>query len=271
MAGYSHTAEEKLQVARYLVERLIYAPESVDNFDLNSEGGIEVSYPTYQSLFEPTVPTNCVGFGWTSSEKQEAFEYFIRSIPRLAQEDSFPRLRGYGEQALSFCSAHNVTNAMELAMSVMATPENPCFDSALTLFEKRLVPSDAATLFVERCVTNAAISRLDGDYLASGYVAELNRRRSSLNAEVLTNGVAMAMRLPLRCQTSRQIDLLLLEMYPLYGLSSNRLDLCCRTLRYLHEQSPFGSEKVRQYFESATNQLMNAAQPLAVVEALRGL
>ena len=69
----------------------------------------------------------------------------------------------------------------------------------------------------------------------------------------------------------RAVDLLMLRVWPDYVSSSNRL-----VVAELAIAQTLGDERpedalVRNYFAPVTNQLMNAAQPLPEVEALRGL
>lgn len=255
---YSFSDEENISVGRFLIERLIHAPEAIDNIDKLGSKEIVVAYPTYESLFDVSIPIGNIGSAWTAEDKREAFEWFVRNLPTIEIGGRVKNVKRYGETALSFCFEYNVTNSTSLAMSVLSNPTNCCFGAAIPLFEKHLTPSDEITLFVENCVTNAEVKALDADYLASGYIAELRKQHNTLEPSVVTNGVHMALRLPVMCFTSKLTDMLLLELDPLYTSSSNRLVRANRVLEYLNRHQPFGADIARPYFENITNQLTGA-------------
>ena len=267
---FSYANEDNVELSRYLLDAITTAPENSDCIDGDGTGFIPVAYPTYESLFVKSIPEGHVGSGWTAEEKRVAFESFLMDVPRLAQTNTVRDLRFLVETAFSFCDQRGATNVMQFAMGILGSSCRIGESSAADIFQERVVPSLAMNEFVGVAVSNRT-SVVVADYLAADYADKLYDGIGGLDSSVITGGVSVLMRTLRGGFTAQGLDKILLAMEPAYSVSSNRLALAQWALRNQDEHPQFYENRVRQYFAPVTNQLLNAAQPLPEVEALRWL
>ena len=138
------------------------------------------------------------------------------------------------------------------------------------IFDANTVPSEEMNAFVELAITNRLTSTY-AEEIAGDYVGKIHKSLGTLDGAVVTNGTRMLLRVRQGDYSAVQLDKLLLDVYPEYASSSNRLALSERTLRTLVDDTIFCDKSIRPYFDAVTNQLHGATQPLPEVEALRGL
>ena len=113
----------------------------------------------------------------------------------------------------------------------------------------------------------------DRMYLVGAYANVLLRHRDDADPSSITNGLSVLKAGVQGWIGTIPLDRLCLEMYSGYAESSNRLDLALKALSSEVPSMKWWDYKssIHEYFTPVTNRLMNAAQPLPEVEALREL
>ena len=113
----------------------------------------------------------------------------------------------------------------------------------------------------------------DRMYLVGAYANVLLRHRDDADPSSITNGLSVLKAGVQGWIGTIPLDRLCLEMYSGYAESSNRLDLALKALSSEVPSMKWWDYKssILVYFTPVTNRLMNAAQPLPEVEALREL
>ena len=227
-----------------------------------------IAWPTAEDLFGYEMSTNVPGWNeWSSSDRRNAFGKFISGltncnwavVQQLEIEDAV--------NALELCRGLGCTNATpvakEMTMSVDA-PMSVRIAAAQLYFELsgNQLERDALT---EAIVTNKHVQ--DTRLFREGVYALQCNALSEDYDENRTNGVHESARMlysnlefPSRAE---DLDALLLKIYPTYSMSSNRLVVAQKGLS---NNRP--ARSLVEYFSPITNQLLNAAQPLPVVDGL---
>ena len=227
-----------------------------------------IAWPTAEDLFGYEMSTNVPGWNeWSSSDRRNAFGKFISGltncnwavVQQLEIEDAV--------NALELCRGLGCTNATpvakEMTMSVDA-PMSVRIAAAQLYFELsgNQLERDALT---EAIVTNKHVQ--DTRLFREGVYALQCNALSEDYDENRTNGVHESARMLYSNLEfpSRAVDLdaLLLKIYPTYSMSSNRLVVAQKGLS---NNRP--ARSLVEYFSPITNQLLNAAQPLPVVDGL---
>lgn len=266
----AYTRAEQNAVACYLIDRVRRGVDVIDSLGLESDREIHVQFPTYESLFVDTLPEGVPGHGWTADEKRAAFEAFLMDIPRLAATNEVEELALRGEVGLCFCDERGGTFAYVAATNLLVSSCMTCEGVAMDIFKNNYQPSREMNSFIEMVITNRPTSARV-EYLQSFYAGDIARSYCDQKRELAIDAAKMLMHNRCGGSASRQLDRMLSLACPEYAISSNRLDLAEWTLRDLELNPRLYGDSVRQYFESVTNQLMSATQPLIEVEALRGL
>ena len=227
-----------------------------------------IAWPTAEDLFGYEMSTNVPGWNeWSSSDRRNAFGKFISGltncnwavVQQLEIEDAV--------NALELCRGLGCTNATpvakEMTMSVDA-PMSVRIAAAQLYFELsgNQLERDALT---EAIVTNKHVQ--DTRLFREGVYALQCNALSEDYDENRTNGVHESARMlysnlefPSRAE---DLDALLLKIYPTYSMSSNRLVVAQKGLS---NNRP--ARSLVEYFSPITNRLLNAAQPLPVVDGL---
>ena len=270
LAGLGVATDDQIAVAAYLVRRITLAPDYIDCWEGLECANVEVTYPTYESLFERTVPPGNPGADWTPAQRRNAFEAFLMDVPRLAQTNTVENLGYLTETAFRYSDNRGATNVFECAKNILSTPCTVGEACAYSVFTEKVVPSEEMNAFVELAITNRPTSTY-AEGIAGDYVGKIHKSLGTLDGAVVTNGTRMLLRVRQGDYSAVQLDKLLLDVYPEYASSSNRLELSERTLRTLVDDTIFCDKSIRPYFDAVTNQLHGATQPLPEVEALRGL
>ena len=227
-----------------------------------------IAWPTAEDLFGYEMSTNVPGWNeWSSSDRRNAFGKFISGltncnwavVQQLEIEDAV--------NALELCRGLGCTNATpvakEMTMSVDA-PMSVRIAAAQLYFELSGNQLERDAL-AEAIVTNKHVQ--DTRLFREGVYALQCNALSEDYDENRTNGVHESARMLYSNLEfpSRAVDLdaLLLKIYPTYSMSSNRLVVAQKGLS---NNRP--ARSLVEYFSPITNQLLNAAQPLPVVDGL---
>lgn len=268
-----HTNE--LEVVNHLVRLIMSSPEWNDNVKLGTRVDEEdLPFQEYEDLFQVEFATNCVGSTWTPNERRLAFENFIREIPVLSTNGMYRAIETHGGIALTYCQERGVSNVLDSALNIIKAQHSVAKSEALSCFEEFSQPTPEINEFVLQIVTNKTTETArDRIYLVGAYANVLSRHREDADPSCVTNGLSVLKAGVHGWIGTIPLDKIWLEIYPGYAVSSNRLDLARHALS---SDEPFVKwwdykSSLREYFSPITNQLMNAAQPLPEVEALRGL
>lgn len=274
MFVYAHTATDELTVARDLVRRIMSSPEWNDNVKLGaSVDEEELPFQEYEDLFQVEFASNCVGSTWTPSERRLAFENFIKEIPVLSTNGMYRAIEMHGGIALTYCQEHGASNVLDFAMNIITNKHSVAQHSALSVIEDFAVPSYQFNEYAMSVLTNSTLSTVTSrSYFVNAYASILRKHRDSCDAGSFTNGVRNLYRV-VSSGTNGAIalDQLMLDTYPVYAESRQRLLIAESALSGRFESGIWSVSAVEDYFIPITNQLMNASQPLPEVEALRGL
>ena len=220
--------------------------------------------PTFESLFEIDLPC---ATNWTTEAKRAAFFHYLDTLPSLVTNGVFCGDEWYASSALGFCRVKGDAAVLPAAMGVLAATNMPdsCQWEAAGIFEKWVQPTESMNSYLDgvfsckgRMTSANARGRVCDAYankLGQAYdVGQTNLARNG--AAVLYRGLSIGSEAP-------SVDALLLRTHPGYAVSSNRLWVA--ELALGNEQS---RADVARYFIPITNALLNAEQPLPVVEGL---
>ena len=256
----SESATNTLSVA--LLEML--ACSVVDHFDQIDEAGIPyTSQPTAATWtwegFLGADETN----GWTRVAKKACFDWYLNFLSTNHCALSFEQTN-LTRIALQQCDILRYTNQWETYTAIMRNPFSPHRDLAGEL-ALRYTPEERGLYEIGMGVVTNGLDLTSSERysLLLVYIDRLQHLRSTEAAEAVRAlyGVRHS-----NCELSLSLDQLFNTGIAGYGGSSNRLDTA---LEYLRNSSL--SELQRTHFDTITNQLINAAQPLPEVESLRGL
>lgn len=273
--GYPYTQQEELEVAQHLVRMIMSSPEWVDNVTvLHSTREVVLSYQTYDDLFSASFPSNHIGFSWTPQERKAAFEDFIYAIPDLSTNGMYKAIRSHGVVALGYCLDHGATNVLASVQRILSSPHSVARNSALAVFRALSIPTEKSNECAAQILMNKTEeTKSFRKYYLAAYADVLRRHRMDCSPQCFTNGVSIVKAGVYGWCGTIELDELLLDAYPEYAMSSNRLAIAIGALSAdePNEMHWDWRRSIQGYFAPITNQLMNAAQPLPEVEALRGL
>lgn len=271
----AYSQMEELSVVESLVRMIMSSPGWEDNVKLDTVGREEIlPFQTYDDLFSVDIPTNQVGWSWSPHERKEAFENFIAMIPELSTNGLYRAIGTHGGVALSFCREHGVSNVLHSAMRILTSPHSVAQRSALGVFEEFAVPTDEVSAMAAQILTNkTAETEHSRKYFLGAYARVLQKHKDNCRLSCLTNGISIAISGVYGWAGAVSLDKLLIDVFPEYGTSSNRLAVASSALAADYPNELFWDWRtpIQEYFAPITNQLLNISQPLPEVEALRGL
>ncbi|MGN0855076.1 MAG: hypothetical protein ACI4R9_06120 [Kiritimatiellia bacterium] len=245
-----------------LLEMLAYS--DVDCFDQIDENGVPYT-------FQPIVATwTWDGFlgedetnGWTRAAKKLCFDWYLNFAATnccafTSEQTNLTRI------ALQQCNILEYTNQWAAYTGILRNTCAPHRDLAGEL-ALRYTPEESGLYDMGMGVATNGLNLTSNERysIMSVYINRLQQLRSAQAAEAVRS-LYMVRRSNIDLALS--LDRLFDATIAGYGCSSNRLDTALAYVR-----SPYLSELQRTHFDTITNQLMNAAQPLPEVEALRGL
>jgi len=273
VCAYALTLQEELVIVNRLVIRMQCTPEWEDNLTLRKTGRVLTPrFVRYEDLFRDGCPSNRVGGSWTAEECRTAFENFVNDIPVLSTNGTCKGIEGLGGLALGYCHRFGQTNVLGAALRILAAKHSVAQSTATSVFADFAVPSDEINAFAANMLTNeTAMTALTRHYFLTAYVGVLKKHRTECPPICFTNGVSLVMSALNGWDGAIQVDRLLLEGYPEYELSSNRLAIATAALNDRRPRADYWVTPVHNYFTPITNRLMNAPQPLPEVEELRHL
>lgn len=275
LSCYSQIQTNQLEVANHLIRTIMSSPEWNDNVKSGiSVGGGDLPFQEYEDLFQVKFLTNCTGSTWTPSERKLAFENFIDEIQTLSTNGMYRAIETHGGIALAYCQTHGVSNVLDSALNIIKAQRSAAKSEALSCFEEFSRPTSEINDFVLQIVTNKTTETAqDRMYLVGAYANVLLRHRDDADPSCITNGLSVLKAGVQGWIGTIPLDRLCLEMYSGYAESSNRLDLALKALSSEVPSMKWWDYKssIHEYFTPVTNRLMNAAQPLQEVEALREL
>ena len=245
------TPDEAFRVSECLMERFKSSGEWVDHIGAADGEEVDVEFPSAESLFEGEFPSNILTLARTASERRRAFDSFLSDLSRT---NSCLISRAYGRTgsfALLFCDEKGYAEGVVAATNILARPSAPCRVEAHDIARGHLRPSRAANALMETVLTNNAEF---GDYrnaaLLSRYATRL-AADDSLDAAVVSNGIAVLCRAATNVWAKKTMDELMARRVPSYAASSNRLDAALAALR-----EPTLSARDRAYFVAVTNEIL---------------
>lgn len=204
---------------------------------------------------------------WSSVQKRGAFDWYLENFSTSDLVSSFETANPLARAAIIQCDVLGYTNALPVLK------ENVFRDSAkdrrvqeIELILKWSAVSDETTQFIGTIITNQVEFDSKVRNAAAFRYADKVKASEETPMPVRMGAVAVfyANRRDWAC--SVPTDKLLVRCVTGYEMSSNRLEYALQMVddtNSVHFTFP--------YFTAVTNQLMNAAQPLPEVEALRGL
>ena len=233
-----------------------------------------IAWPTAESLFGYSASTNVPGYGdWTPRDRHCAFWNLLSSLTNCnwsaAQQSEVQDAIG----ELEICRGLEFTNATSVARELAHSAKTPMpvRVTAVQMFFE-LSGDRQGRNALSACILTNGIAHTVGDgrdmnLLREGvYALQCDALNGDINLNH-TNGVHESARMLYSNLEfpSRAIDLdsLLLKLYPMYIISSNRLAVAQKGL-----SAKRPTMQLVEYFSPITNLLMNAAQPLPEVDGL---
>jgi len=259
-----HTQSEAYRYVDNLMDFVAASPEWEDCVDLADTNEVEVLFPTMDALFSCSLSSGCVGYNWTLTERQRAFDDFLIAFSQTNDCELTVRYRTTGAYALQCCIEKSYTNSLPAAKNILRRESAPCKDEALSVLLCFGRPSLEVNDLILSVATNSIVFSL---YSRSSAIDRYIRSlmvAGTVDHVVVTNAACMFYRERSLLNNLMSVDALLLHAYADYALSSNRLDVC-RTALSLPTLTSMGGA----YFVPITNQLMNAAQHLVVIDGLQ--
>ena len=248
-------------VAVALLEMLRLA--DVDYFDQTDENGMP--YTT-----QPVVPTwTWDGFlgkdetnGWTRVAKKACFDWYLNYI--ATNRCDFSDLQtNLVSIAVSQCEDLKYTNAWCWLEGITRNPVAPHrrWSGELAIAYAPVGP--LLDLGLDAATNNLQVTSEEREAIVDAFAARL----TECHGAATSNAVHVLYRIrESESGISLTFDRLFISRIAGYSISSNRFETAKAYL-----SKPELSELQRVHFSTVTNQLMNAAQPLPEVEALRGL
>lgn len=221
-------------------------------------------FHSFESLFEVTL-TNATS--WTAADKRAAFFHYLGTITNMVADGVFTGNTWHVDAALGFCRVKGDSSILPYALGILvSTNMPPSLEMEPCLIFKRFAtPSMQMNSLVERIVSNT--NCLKGAYsrraIYDSYCDKLGQAFDAGQINVATNGGAILYSHLVDHCGACSLDALLMKTYPTYLSSSNRLSVALRALATDPQE---GWSRGR--FANITNQLLNASQPLPVVDGL---
>lgn len=217
---------------------------------------------------------------WTPAERRTAFENFLAAASRGVSYEGIP-----ADRALLFCLNKEFAGAFIPARDMLLSTNvsADCRSVAASVYTKFAVPTEERTRFVEAIITNKISladdhARLLWKYglnkerevrsnLIFGLCEALERDYDAGMTNLVVHGASMLYHRVDEPYNAYDLDRLLLKVFPTYAASSNRLEVAMLGMRTgLH--SGVVNDAGTNIFSAITNQLLNATQPLPVVDGL---
>ncbi len=212
---------------------------------------------------------------WTPADRKAAFTNFVEEIPA----GTASRYGASEIDALRFCFRKDYTNSLGLATAILQSPvaSAGCKIEAAVAFSRIAPPSEDRNNFVLGIVTNRVTftnkyARAKWMHSQDRWVipalfyemcGALSRDYDAGCTNIATSGAAILCCNLQEQYCARVLDEMMVKVYPAYVISSNRLAIACAAI-----DSGEIDAGVKGYFIDVTNQLLNAAQPLPVVDGL---
>jgi len=225
---------------------------------------IDEPYPTFESLFVGDLPS---AVGWSAPEKRAAFFHYLGTITNMVTDGIFTGNVWHATSVLSFCRLKGDSTVLPYALGILASTNMPpsLEEESRSILWRFAVPSMQMNVFVEGIVSNPGCLR--GAHTRANVYADYCNKLSNVYDAGLTNvarnGAAVLYRNLLDHSGAKALDLLLQKTFAGYSASSNRMFVAQRALLTDPRE-----EWTHGYFANITNQLLNAAQPLPVVDGL---
>ena len=264
--SYAWTEAETNEVGLALASVIALTPEDCELVDYggNDDEPLDEPFPTFGSLFEESFP--CAQ-DWTPEAKRAAFFHYLDTLPSLVTNGVFCGDEWYASSALGFCRAKGDSSTLPSALRVIAAVHMPksCQNEAVGILGKWGQASESMNDCLSSVVTNGDC--LTDHYarknLYYDYCLKLGDAYDAGSTNLARSGAAVLYRGVRNHSGAYCIDALLLRLYPEYAASSNRLHVAMRAL-----STDPKDEWANGSFIAITNALLNAEQPLPVVEGL---
>ena len=225
---------------------------------------LEEPYPSFASLFSEDLQS---APNWTPDDKRAAFFHYLDSIPDMVADGVFTGNVWHAKSALGFCRVKGDDSVLPCALGILSSTN--VHDSlgyeASMIFRRFASPSIQMNAFVESVVTQPNSPRGAGTrkLIYSDYSSKLAAAYDAGQTNVARSGGAALYHGLSDHVGACSLDAALLRIFPGYAVSSNRLWVAT-----LAGSSDPNEEWTHGYFTNITNQLLNAAQPLPVVDGL---
>ena len=204
--------------------------------------------------------------GWTYVEKRAAFDWYLNSLGTADCQQLSSIGKWRVRAALWQCDVLNYTNSWPYLKALALNPLGICREEAIELAIMFGPVNDTMTEFVESVLTNRVVFN---EYERNSACARYRKKFSETTCPIRDRDNAVRMYYQHRygdLVNDLRFDAVFSVFIDGYVNSSNRMEYALYILNH-----PDCGEKDRLYFTSVTNLLLNVAQPLCEVEALRGL
>lgn len=257
------------QMADMAVAHIGYGDCSIQGYDdqeSEEEDDLLFEVVSLADFFAMQTNDAAIAVGWTAEDRRLAFLKYLDSISCANGSAVSTEEIARGCGALSFCSLMHAAETVPFAMSILANTNAPhgFMREANKIFRQHAQASERMNSQVASVLKNAECLPEYGmryDVFAA-YLDKLNHAYDNGETNVVRSGAAMLLQTGAELEPCR-LDALLGRAYPEYVTSLNRLDFACRML-----VSGDGNQYMTNYFTPITNQLLNTAWPLPVVEGL---
>jgi hypothetical protein len=236
---------------------------------------------TYESLFATNRQAQLPYWNqWTPADRKTAFENFLAETSRGVSHEGIS-----ADRALLFCLERDFAGALIPARDMLLSTNvsADCRSVAASVYTKFATPTEERTRFVEAIITNKIVlvddrARLLWKYgrnkerevrsnLVLGLCEALERDYDAGMTNLVVQGASMLYRSVDEPYNAYHLDRLFLKVFPSYATSSNRLEVAMLGMRPGLRSGVVNDAGIN-IFSAITNQLLNAAQPLPVVDGL---
>ena len=280
--AWAWTTAETNAVVRELVSVAALQLESEESID----GDCIIDPPdpvvtTYESLFATNRQAQLPYWNqWTPADRKTAFENFLAETSRGVSHEGIS-----ADRALLFCLERDFAGALIPARDMLLSTNvsADCRSVAASVYTKFATPTEERTRFVEAIITNKIVlvddrARLLWKYgrnkerevrsnLVLGLCEALERDYDAGMTNLVVQGASMLYRSVDEPYNTYHLDRLFLKVFPSYETSSNRLEVALLGMRPGLRSGVVNDAGIN-IFSAITNQLLNAAQPLPVVDGL---
>jgi hypothetical protein len=280
--AWAWTTAETNAVVRELVSVAALQLESEESID----GDCIIDPPdpvvtTYESLFATNRQAQLPYWNqWTPADRKTAFENFLAETSRGVSHEGIS-----ADRALLFCLERDFAGALIPARDMLLSTNvsADCRSVAASVYTKFATPTEERTRFVEAIITNKIVlvddrARLLWKYgrnkerevrsnLVLGLCEALERDYDAGMTNLVVQGASMLYRSVDEPYNAYHLDRLFLKVFPSYATSSNRLEVAMLGMRPGLRSGVVNDAGIN-IFSAITNQLLNAAQPLPVVDGL---